>query len=69
MTRPEILAELANLRNDDGLDHVADAEGRTVDDPQVLSDEHLRKLLKLARWRQLLWSQQESEHGAGRQWA
>ena len=59
MTRSEILAEPGSLRNDDGLDHVADAEGRRVDDLQALSDEDLQELLKRARWRQFLWAQQD----------
>ncbi len=48
-----MLAELRGWRDRDGLDHVADREGRDVD-PDVLSDGELREIVKLARWRELL---------------
>ncbi len=53
MTRDQMLAELRGWRDRDGLDHVADREGRDVD-PDVLSDDELREIVKLARWRELL---------------
>ncbi len=53
MTRDQMLAELRGWRDRDGLDHVADRDGGEVD-PQVLSDDELREIVKLARWRELL---------------
>ena len=43
----------ARLAGQGRLDHVADREGRDVD-PQALSDDELREIVKLARWRELL---------------
>ncbi len=53
MTREEMLAELRTRRDRDGLDHVADREGRDID-PEALPDDELREIVKLARWRELL---------------
>ena len=58
LTRAELLEELRTYRDDDGLDHVAGRDGQDVGDPEHLSDDDLRELLKLARWRRLLWAQQ-----------
>ena len=59
MTREELLEELGRLRDDDGLDHVAGSAGSGVGPTDALDEETLRELLKLARWRRLLWSQQD----------
>ena len=59
LTRAELLEELASRRDDDGLGHVAERDGRDVGDPEHLDDDHLRELLKLVRWRKLLWQQQD----------
>ena len=53
MTRADMLAELRGWRDRDGLDHVADREGRDVE-PDVLPDDELRAIVKLAQWRELL---------------
>jgi hypothetical protein len=53
MTREEMLAELRGWRDRDGLDHVASRDGRDVD-LKSLSDDELREIVKLARWRELL---------------
>lgn len=55
LTSAEVLEELRSYTDDDGLNHTSDLDGREVSDPQALSDEDLRELLKLARWRALLW--------------
>jgi hypothetical protein len=51
MSREEMLAELRALREPELL--VADRDGADVD-PTHLSDEDLREIVKLARWRTLL---------------
>lgn len=55
LTRADVLEELRSLSDDDGLNHASELNGRPVTDPLMLSDEDLRELLKLARWRALLW--------------
>lgn len=55
LTRAEVLEELRSYTDDDGLNHTSDLDGREVKDPQALNDADLRELLKLARWRALLW--------------
>jgi hypothetical protein len=59
MTREELLRGLAALRDDRGLDHVANVDGSSIGPAEALDDQTLRELLKLARWRRLLWSQQD----------
>jgi len=57
LSRAEVLAELRSLRDDDGLDHTSELDGREVEDPSALDDGTLRELLKVARMKALLWSQ------------
>lgn len=59
LSSAELLEELASHRDDDGLDHVAGRDGRDIGDPEHLGDDELRELFKLARWRVLLWRQQD----------
>lgn len=49
VVRPEILAELAGYMNDDGLDHVADAEGLAIDDPAAAVNAGVPSPRRLAR--------------------
>lgn len=57
LTREEVIEELRSLSDDDGLNHASELDGREVRDPTTLNDDDLRELLKLARWRALLWRQ------------
>jgi hypothetical protein len=55
LTRAELLAEIRELSDVDGLNHAGELDGREIRDPTTLDVEALRELLKLARFRALLW--------------
>ena len=55
MTRLEMLVELADYQDDDGLNHVVTPDHEDIPDLTVLSDVELRDLLKRARATALLW--------------